>query len=180
MAKPNRRFKEKDKTYLWSESTTKTKRFSDFLDSSAFEEMLIKVANDDVISYKNNNTWLIHHPSEALIFKNLDNVWNELKSIYSTDFKNLVFGELPNQVAILETLKDSRKIKDNILDNRNWKQEIKFTEASLEKTFSELLGQEGFPLHLTITITRMPVTIKISILWTAKYSYTKTQTAKSK
>ncbi|MBK9641076.1 MAG: nucleotidyl transferase AbiEii/AbiGii toxin family protein [Saprospiraceae bacterium] len=83
----------------------KQKRFSDFLDSSAFEEMLIKVANDDVISYKNNNTWLIHHPSEALIFKNLDNVWNELKSIYSTDFKNLVFGELPNQVAILETLK---------------------------------------------------------------------------
>ncbi|MFZ1513956.1 MAG: nucleotidyl transferase AbiEii/AbiGii toxin family protein [Saprospiraceae bacterium] len=83
----------------------KQKRFSDFLHSSAFEEMLIKVANDDVISYKNNNTWLIHHPSAALIFKNLDNVWNELKSIYSTDFKNLVFGELPNQVAILETLK---------------------------------------------------------------------------
>ena len=102
----------------------KQKRFSDFLDSSAFEEMLIKVANDDVISYKNNNTWLIHHPSEALIFLNLDNVWNELKSIYSTDFKNLVFGELPNQVAILETLK---KIQER-LRTISWTIEIESKE----------------------------------------------------
>ena len=31
---------------------------------------------------------------------------------------------------------------------------MKFTEASLEKAFTELLGQEGFPHHLGITITR--------------------------
>jgi type I restriction enzyme R subunit len=33
---------------------------------------------------------------------------------------------------------------------------MKFTEASLEKAFTELLGQEGFPHHLGITITRKP------------------------
>ncbi|MBL0333035.1 MAG: type I restriction endonuclease subunit R [Chlorobi bacterium] len=33
---------------------------------------------------------------------------------------------------------------------------MKFTEASLEKAFTELLGQEGFPHHLGITITRNP------------------------
>ena len=33
---------------------------------------------------------------------------------------------------------------------------MKFTEASLEKTFTELLGQEGFPHHLGISITRKP------------------------
>jgi type I restriction enzyme, R subunit len=33
---------------------------------------------------------------------------------------------------------------------------MKFTEASLEKAFTELLGQEGFPHHLGNTITRNP------------------------
>lgn len=33
---------------------------------------------------------------------------------------------------------------------------MKFIEAQLEKAFSELLGQEGFPHHLGITITRKP------------------------
>jgi type I restriction enzyme R subunit len=31
---------------------------------------------------------------------------------------------------------------------------MKFTEASLERAFTELLGQEGFPHHLGITINR--------------------------
>ena len=33
---------------------------------------------------------------------------------------------------------------------------MKFTEAQLEKAFTELLGQEGFPHHLGISITRKP------------------------
>ena len=33
---------------------------------------------------------------------------------------------------------------------------MKFTEAQLEKAFIELLGQEGFPHHLGISITRKP------------------------
>jgi type I restriction enzyme R subunit len=33
---------------------------------------------------------------------------------------------------------------------------MKFTEASLEKAFTELLGNEGFPHHLGITIARKP------------------------
>jgi hypothetical protein len=76
-----------------------------FLHSEAFDEMLLKVANDDVKSFRNNNRWLIHHPNEALIFKHLENVWSELKSIYNGTFKNLVYGELPKDEAILETLK---------------------------------------------------------------------------
>ena len=67
--------------------------------------MLLKVANDDVVSFKNNNKWLIHHPNQALIFKDLGNVWRELKGTYIGDFKNLVYGELPPEKAVLETLK---------------------------------------------------------------------------
>lgn len=79
--------------------------FFKFFQSTAFDEMLLKVANDDVISFRNNNQWLVHHPNEALIFKDLDNVWIELKTTYNGDFKNLVYGKLPKEEVILETLK---------------------------------------------------------------------------
>ncbi|MBT0813018.1 hypothetical protein KIH41_17150 [Litoribacter ruber] len=65
--------------------------------------MLLKVASDDVASYRSNNRWLIHHPNEALIFKDLKNVWSELRPIYDGDFKSLVYGELPPAETILQT-----------------------------------------------------------------------------
>ncbi len=76
-----------------------------FFQSTAFDEMLLKVANDDVASFKNNNHWLIHHPNDALIFNDLDNVWSDLKTIYSGDFKSLVYGVLPKEEAVFDTLK---------------------------------------------------------------------------
>jgi Nucleotidyl transferase AbiEii toxin, Type IV TA system len=76
-----------------------------FFQSTAFDEMLLKVANDDVASFKNSNHWLIHHPNKALIFNDLDNVWSDLKTIYSGDFKSLVYGVLPKEEAVLDTLK---------------------------------------------------------------------------
>jgi len=79
--------------------------FLKFFQSSAFDEMLLKVANDDVASFKNNNQWLVHHPNESLFFKELENVWNELKAVYIGDFKNLVYGQLPKEEDVLQTLK---------------------------------------------------------------------------
>lgn len=87
------------------------KEFSDFFDSAAFSAMLLKVANDDVASYKNSNEWLIYHPNEAIIFKNLEKVWEELKIVYKGDFKNLVYGTLPDEANIFATLK---RIKDRL------------------------------------------------------------------
>lgn len=81
------------------------KEFIDFFNSSEFETMLLKVANDDIASFKNNNQWLVNHPSEALIFKHLDEVWKELQPIYTNAFRNLVFGTLPQGDAVLKTLK---------------------------------------------------------------------------
>jgi hypothetical protein len=83
----------------------KQEEFLAFFNSEAFDDMILKVANDDVLSFKNNNKWLSHHPNEALIFKDLEYVWSELKPIYVGDFKNLVYGELPKEEAILKTLK---------------------------------------------------------------------------
>lgn len=83
----------------------KQDEFAAFFHSKDFDEMLLKVANDDVASFRNNNQWLNYHPREALIFRDLENVWNELKTIYNGDFKNLVYGELPKEEATLKTLK---------------------------------------------------------------------------
>jgi len=87
----------------------KQEEFLKFFHSKNFDDMLLKVANDDVASFKNNNKWLIHHPNKALIFKDLENVWSELKTIYNGEFKNLVYGEFPEETAILETLKMIRE-----------------------------------------------------------------------
>jgi hypothetical protein len=83
----------------------KDKTLLAFFQSNEFETMLLKVAQDDVASYRNNNQWLIHHPNESLLFADLENTWGQLESTYSNDFKFLVFGVLPNQKRIFETLK---------------------------------------------------------------------------
>ncbi|WP_028295707.1 nucleotidyl transferase AbiEii/AbiGii toxin family protein [Olivibacter sitiensis] len=87
----------------------KDKELSDFLHSSAFDEMLLKVANDDVVSFKNNNDWLIHHPNEALMFRELETVWGELQPIYSGDFKKLVFADFPKDIDVLATLQQIKQ-----------------------------------------------------------------------
>lgn len=77
----------------------------DFFNSPAFDEMLLKVANDDIVSFKNNNQWLIHHPNQSLIFKDLDSIWIDLRTVYIGDFKYLVYGVLPGEDLVLDTLK---------------------------------------------------------------------------
>lgn len=76
----------------------------EFFNSPAFEAMMLKVANDDAVSFRNKNQWLVHHPSKALIFSDLEAVWSELTPVYNSDFANLVYGVLPKDQEILESL----------------------------------------------------------------------------
>jgi predicted nucleotidyltransferase component of viral defense system len=81
------------------------KQFSDFFYSEKFMEMLLKVGQDDVASYKSNNQWLKNHPNEAIIFKDLDSVWNQIKGAYNSDFRAMVFGDdFPSDEKVLVTL----------------------------------------------------------------------------
>lgn len=75
-----------------------------FFNSSDFETMLLRVANDDVESYANNNNWLEHHPKNALIFLSPKETWNELKNTYLGNFKELVYGTLPDENEIIHTI----------------------------------------------------------------------------
>lgn len=78
---------------------------SAFFDSSEFDEMLYKVAKDDELSFRTNKDWLYNPPVQALIFSDLDRVWPELRATYQGSFKTLVFGELPREEVVVQTLK---------------------------------------------------------------------------
>lgn len=82
---------------------------SEFFDSGEFDGMLYKVAKDDELSFRNNKDWLYNPPAQALIFSDLDRVWPELQSTYHGSFRSLVFGELPKEEAVVQTLKRIRQ-----------------------------------------------------------------------
>lgn len=94
--------------------------YASFFDSPAFDDLLLKVGQDDVASFRNNNQWLAHHPKDALIFRDLENVWNDLSEVYNGDFKNLVYGDLPDDTLVLKTL---TKIKER-LSGIEWTVEV--------------------------------------------------------
>ena len=79
--------------------------------------MLLKVAQDDVISFKNNNEWLKNHPIHSLLFEDPEKIWNDLKPVYESDFKNLVYGFFPNESELLNTLIQIHKRIESI----DWK-----------------------------------------------------------
>ncbi|HED05681.1 MAG TPA: nucleotidyl transferase AbiEii/AbiGii toxin family protein [Ignavibacteria bacterium] len=91
----------------------KNKEIEHFFNSTEFEELLVNVANDDVLSFKSGNEWLQNHPAQAMIFKERENVWDKLKTNYFSTFNKLVYGELPNDIEIKETLKRlAERMKD--------------------------------------------------------------------
>ncbi|MDD4637878.1 MAG: nucleotidyl transferase AbiEii/AbiGii toxin family protein [Bacteroidales bacterium] len=75
-----------------------------FFNSKDFESMLLRVSADDIVSFKNNNEWLANHPSKAIIFSDTQNTWNQIRNTYLTTFADLVYGDLPTEIQILETL----------------------------------------------------------------------------
>lgn len=53
-----------------------------------------------------------NQPNEALIFKDLENIWSQIKTVYETDFRALVYGEeFPTAEEILQTF---QKIKQRL------------------------------------------------------------------
>ena len=84
-----------------------------FFNSPAFDEMLLKVANDDVIALKTGIAWLSNHPATAILFSDTVNTWNQIQETYNSEFRAFVYGKLPSNNDILETLqKVSNRLKD--------------------------------------------------------------------
>jgi predicted nucleotidyltransferase component of viral defense system len=81
------------------------KAMQEFFDSNEFDKMLLRVANEDVKSFKNNNAWLANHPTKAILFADVEKTWSQMRRTYNSSFGSLVFGELPKDKMILGTLK---------------------------------------------------------------------------
>jgi len=79
-------------------------KLNTFFQSNEFETMLLRVANDDITSFKNNNEWLTNHPMTTIIFLETADTWNKIKDVYTGSFSELVFGEVPPETDILQTL----------------------------------------------------------------------------
>ncbi|WP_309613717.1 nucleotidyl transferase AbiEii/AbiGii toxin family protein [Flavobacterium sp.] len=75
-----------------------------FVNSTEFDSMLLQVGKDDDKAIPNDKDWLYIHPKEALLFKDTAKVWDELKKTYTTSFKELVTGTLPDESEILKSL----------------------------------------------------------------------------
>lgn len=71
---------------------------------------------DNVNREQMNDTWvLVHHPTEALIFRNVEDCWQQLKSTYTNYFSGLVYGGLPEEHKLLQLCANSRKTgNDNL------------------------------------------------------------------
>ena len=95
----------------------KNKEIIEFFNSQEFEKLLVIVANDDMLSFKSGNEWLQNHPTQAIIFKESENVWDKLKTTYFSTFNKLVYGKLPSENEILGTLKKL----SNRMKNIEWK-----------------------------------------------------------
>ena len=94
----------------------KIKTLKSFLDSQEFLYMIIRVAKDDVVSFKNNNDYLKYQPSKALVFSDLDMIWSQLATTYNNEFADLIYGALPNEEEVLSTM---QSIKSR-LDGLDW------------------------------------------------------------
>lgn len=76
-----------------------------FFNSDNFVDMLLNVKEDDKLSFKTENDWLNHPIYKAIIFSETEKVWSQLKTTYTQDFGMLVYGSLPNEKEIENTLK---------------------------------------------------------------------------
>lgn len=88
----------------------------EFFESADFEQMLHLVAKDDTKSFKSNNEWLAHHPKDALIFSQTEEIWKELENTYINEFGNLVHGTLPDGTDVMNSL----KLVSERIRNLNW------------------------------------------------------------
>lgn len=82
----------------------KLERISIFFDSPEFSNLIMEVAKGDQISLKASKSWIEKHPRESLIFSNPETIWKELRTSYLDEFNQLVVGELPDEIDIVNDL----------------------------------------------------------------------------
>lgn len=79
-------------------------RVKEFCCSEDFFEQLEDTLQDDSSSPTGNKDWLQQDFTECLFFHAPEKIWPQLSSVYNTDFKEMMFGQLPPEDSVVETL----------------------------------------------------------------------------
>lgn len=74
-----------------------------FFESDEFEALLKQIARSDRKTLSGSD-WIRSHPADALIFAEAESVWKELEPVYSGEFRDLVYGTLPDPDLMAATL----------------------------------------------------------------------------
>lgn len=98
----------------------KSSQIKSFFSCPEFDDMLLKVGEDDLKGYKNSNQWLEWHPSKSIIFSEPEDTWKRIRSKYNSSFKDLVIGKLPSEDSIIKTL----RLVSKRLESINWQLKI--------------------------------------------------------
>lgn len=78
---------------------------SSFVSSNDFERLLLRVAQEDKKSFRANNAWLNNHPTQSIVFRELENgLGEELLKVYHGSFADLVYGVLPDGHQVLNSV----------------------------------------------------------------------------
>jgi len=75
-----------------------------FLQSPDFFSMIDQVKIDDSNNHEFKGDWLEMSLSSCLLFKDIDEVWDEIKDVYIDEFRSFVFGEFPDAEMIKKSL----------------------------------------------------------------------------
>jgi hypothetical protein len=83
--------------------------YYNFFISNQLDEMIKYVIQHDRVSYDNIQGYLDKHPKDALLFNDIDRVWPQISGTYNGSFADLVYGKLPKEDEIVETLRGISK-----------------------------------------------------------------------
>ncbi|MCK4920701.1 MAG: nucleotidyl transferase AbiEii/AbiGii toxin family protein [Bacteroidales bacterium] len=77
----------------------------DYIQTDEFVEQFKSMLVEDKNKFNDPENWLNSSYTESPVFVNFDEVWNQLKDTYNTEFRSLVQGEFPNEKLIAKEVK---------------------------------------------------------------------------
>lgn len=78
--------------------------FRNFLSTPEFFDLIKLVKADDYENSEFRGDWLNKPLSESIVFKDTDDTWNKLSGVYQKEFSSLLFGSLPPESEVKQTL----------------------------------------------------------------------------
>ena len=84
--------------YFLSTSTT----CKEYIDSENFKKDFDRLFEEDKTKFNDPVEWLASKYNESPIFTEFDEIWNNIKKTYNTDFRLLVHGQFPDENLITE------------------------------------------------------------------------------